>query len=184
MSTKIKVQFWLVSGLILITALSRLLPHLPNFSPIGAICLFGAAQFQNRKLAILVPLLAIWISDILVNNIIYAAYFDGFQLFYEGFHWQYISYIVTVLAGMLILNSITIKSIAKGTVMATLLFFVISNFGVWISGTMYPLTGKGFVSCYAAAIPFLGGTFVGNSVYAAILFGGYALLSKRLFATN
>lgn len=184
MNSKINTQLWLVTGLIVITALSRLVPHLPNFSPIGAICLFGAAQFQDKKFAFIVPLLAIGISDILVNNIIYATYFDGFTIFYQGFQWQYLSYVVTVFAGMFIIKAVSFKSIAKGTLAATMIFFLISNFGVWMSGTLYPMNGTGLMSCYIAAIPFLGGTLFGNMIYSAILFASYAIIAKKALATN
>lgn len=180
MKQKINIQFWTITGIIVTVAIARLIPHLPNFTPVGALCLFGAAQFSNKKLAYLVPLLAILLSDILVNNILYAQYFDGFTVFYNGFEWQYMSYILTVLVGGFIIKKVSTKSVLIGALAATIIFFIVSNLGVWASGTMYPMTATGLMACFTAAIPFLGGTFIGNAVYSAILFGGYALAQKRI----
>lgn len=180
MQQKINIHFWTVTGIILMVAISRLLPHLPNFTPVGAVCLFGAAHYSNKKTAYLVPLIAIWISDVLVNNILYAEYFDGFTWFYSGFAWQYASYVLTVLVGTLLIKKVNIKSVTVGALLATLVFFIMSNLGVWASGNMYPMTAEGLISCFAAALPFLGGTLLGNLLYCAVLFGGFAYAQNRI----
>ena len=95
-----KNNFYFVLGLILIAAFARIIPHYPNFTPLCAIALFGGKYFNNKYIAYLLPLLALWFSDILINNFILNNYFDGFTLFYSGFYWQYGSFIlITLLAG-------------------------------------------------------------------------------------
>ena len=85
--------------IILTAALSRLIPHMHNFSPIGAICLFGAAFFKSKWKSFVVPLLATWISDLYINNVIYAKYFTSFTWFHSGALWSFSSYIVIILFG-------------------------------------------------------------------------------------
>ena len=94
-----KNNFYFVLGLILIASFARIIPHYPNFTPLCAIALFGGKYFNNKYLAYLLPLLALWLSDILINNFILGNYFDGFILFYSGFYWQYGSFLIIGLLG-------------------------------------------------------------------------------------
>src|SRR5690554_7475691 len=75
---KIKWRFGVLMLIVVLAAFSRLIPHPPNFTPIGAMALFGAAWFTNRFQALLLPLLALWLSDLALNNLIYAGYYEGF----------------------------------------------------------------------------------------------------------
>ncbi|MCS6819386.1 MAG: hypothetical protein NZ522_05490, partial [Chitinophagales bacterium] len=88
MRETINLRFGLLALLIFVAAFSRILPHMPNFSPLGAIGLFGAAYFTRRWQAFLVPILATWLSDLYINNVIYNEYYPNFTWFYEGFYWQ------------------------------------------------------------------------------------------------
>ena len=83
---KFNPQTLILIAIILLAALSRLIPHIPNFSPIGAISLFGAAFFKQRWKAFLIPVLSIWVSDLFINNIIYSDYYPTFTWFYNGYH--------------------------------------------------------------------------------------------------
>ena len=87
-------NFYLVLGLILIVAFSRLIPHYPNFTPLCAIALFGAKYFNNKYLAYILPLFALWLSDVIINNFVLGEYFNEFTLFYSGFYWQYGSFLL------------------------------------------------------------------------------------------
>lgn len=165
------IRLFFIAGVILFTALTRLIPHLPNYSSLGAMCLVGGAYLSDKRWAIVIPLLSVWLSDLIINNTIYASYFDGFTLFYDGFHWQYMSYILTVITAMLLLKTISVGNVLRGIIAASIIFFLISNFGVWASSTMYPKTFSGLIACYVAAIPFITGTVLGNLVYSVILFG-------------
>lgn len=171
-----KKSILIITGFIVFAALSRLLPHAYNFTPLGAIALFGAAYFANKKWAIIVPLLALWVSDLFLNNLYYAAYQDGFAWLTGGFIYLYGSIILTVILGFIILKKITVGRVLGGAVAASLLFFIISNFGVWLSSPMYPLTMEGLVMCYTAAIPFFHNTLAGNVIYSVLLFGSYEWL--------
>lgn len=180
MNKKINIQFATLTLIILLAAFSRLLPHMPNFSPLGAIGLFGAAHFMKKWQAFLIPILTTWLSDLYINNVVYAAYNPEFIWFYKGFYWQYGSYIFITLLGMfLYANKVTARNILFGAIGASLIFFFISNFGVWASGSMYPKTWIGLLNCYLAGVPFIKGTLLGNLFYSSVLFGGFYLLQKR-----
>lgn len=159
---------------------SRFLPHMPNFSPLGAIALFGGAHFEKRWQAFIVPLLSVFASDLVLNNVIYAGYYDSFVFFYDGFYWQYGAYVLTVLLGMFYLRKIDPLRVIGVSFASAVLFFVVSNFGVWAGGTMYTMDAMGLFTCYVAAIPFFKGTLLGNVAYSAVLFGAFALVERRL----
>ncbi|HTO36025.1 MAG TPA: DUF6580 family putative transport protein, partial [Flavobacterium sp.] len=168
---KTNIRFGIISLLILLAAFSRLIPHPPNFTPVGAMALFGAAYFSKRYLAFAVPLLAIWLSDLVLNNVLYAQYFDGFSFFYPGFYWIYSAFIAIGLIGFFLLKKIKPLNIFLASLAASSLFFLVSNFGVWASGVMYPKDFNGLLACYTAAIPFFQNTIVGDLVYCGVLFG-------------
>lgn len=174
-----KKSILIVTGLIIFAALTRLLPHAYNFTPLGAIALFGAAYFTEKRWALIVPLLAFWMSDLLLNNITYAAYYDGFTWFTSGMLYTYGSIAMIVVLGYYLLKKITFGRVLSGALGASVIFFIVSNFGVWVSSTMYPLTMEGLITCYTAAIPFFHYTIAGNVVYSAILFGSYEWIKAQ-----
>jgi len=172
-------------GLILIAAISRLIPHPPNFTPLAAIGLFGAAYFANRKLAFIIPLAAWWFSDLLLNNTIYAQYSEGFTLFSSYQIGSFIALALIVLVGFTMLKKVNLKSIFGSSLVAAILFFLISNFGVWLMGTMYPMNISGLMACFAAGVPFFGWTLLGNVVYLSLMvfvfeFAGFKIPSLKL----
>jgi len=176
---KINLRFSLLTALILLCAFSRIISHIPNFSPLGAIGLFGAAHFSKKWQAFLIPIAATWLSDLFINNVIYAQYYPKFTWFYEGFYWQYGSYLIITLTGLGILNKINIPKVLTGTLASTAIFFLVSNFGCWIGSTTYPQNFGGLITCYAAGIPFLKGTLLGDLFYSGVLFGTFALAQYK-----
>jgi len=176
---KIDLRFSILCVMILLAAFSRIVPHIPNFSPLGAISLFGAAYFVKKWQAFLIPIAATWLSDLFINNVIYAQYYPKFTWFYEGFYWQYGSYLLITLAGILIFRKINPQKIIVGALTSTIIFFLVSNFGCWIGSTTYPQNFGGLMTCYVAGIPFLKGTILGDLVYSGVLFGMFALAQKQ-----
>ncbi|NOT77145.1 MAG: hypothetical protein HOP08_19650 [Cyclobacteriaceae bacterium] len=166
--------------MILLAAFSRIIPHMSNFSPLGAIGLFGAAYFTRKWQAFLIPILATWLSDLFINNVIYAQYYPTFTWFYEGFFWQYGSYLLITAVGFLILNKVNPGRILGAALCSSAIFFLISNFGVWLGSTFYSQSLGGLTLCYAAGIPYLKGTLLGDLFYCGVLFGTFAL-AKRQF---
>lgn len=175
---KIDIRYGVLVIMILLAAFSRIIPHMSNFSPLGAIGLFGAAHFSKKWQAFLIPVAATWLSDLFINNVIYGAYYPTFTWFYDGFYWQYGSYLLITLAGWFLLKKVTMSRVIAGALCSTAIFFLISNFGCWV-GTAAPQTFGGLAATYAAGIPFLKGTLLGDLCYSGILFGTFVLAQQQ-----
>ena len=145
---------------VLIAALTRLIPHPPNFAPITAISLFAGAYFTRKQLAFIVPLLAMLISDLFLG-------------FYAISIFVYLSFAVITWLGQQN-NRVTPKLVFLGSV----LFFLISNLGVWL--LYYPKTIDGLVTCFALAIPFFVTSLLGDIFYSLTLVLGFSAINRRL----
>lgn len=167
-----------LTGMILLAALSRLLPHPPNFSPVEAIALFGGAYFAARHLALLVPLAAMFVSDLalgLLRGGIYLDYFTG-----AGFWLQYACIAALVVLGFGLRGKVSAARVLGYALAGSSLFFLVTNFGAWLGSPLYPQTAAGLMAAYIAGIPFFQWTVLGTLSYAALLFGGFALLRGRV----
>ena len=148
----------LIIGLIVFAILTRLIPHPPNFAPVTAIALFSAINFNNNLLKFLIPIISLIVFDIIIG-------FSLINIF------VYLSFIVIVLVGNHF-KKIKLKSI----LISSVVFFIISNFGVWIIG--YPKTISGIIMCYAAAIPFFINTILGDLFYSYIFKYSFNVIIK------
>ena len=174
---KLNLQTGVLSIIILLAAFTRIMPHPPNFSPMAAIGLFGAAHFAKKWQAFFIPVIGIWISDLVINNYVYSSSSSNFVWFYSGFYWQYISYILIIFTGLFIFNrGISLTKTAGGMISSSGIFFLVSNFGVWAGGTMYPKNFSGLITCYAAGVPFIHNTIISDLLFTTVLFGTYYLL--------
>ena len=150
---KIVLFFYLV-GLI---ALSRIIPHPPNFTPVLAMAVFMPYLTRDLYSAMLEPLSAMFVSD-----------------FYLGFHssmfWVYISILLgTTLSQYTISMKKTYVHLGSNALLSSTIFFIITNFAVWMSGGLYPHTMDGLILCYTMAIPFFGNTLAGTLFYISLL---------------
>ena len=177
---KLNLKFPVLCTLLLLAVASRLIPHPANFAPMGAMALFGSAYFNRKYLALLLPILATWLSDLFINNVIYAQYYPNFTWFYEGFYWQYGTYVLIGLVGFFIFKKVNPKRILTGGLVSTLLFFIITNFGCWIGSTTYPQNFVGLMECYAMGIPFLKGTLLSDLFYCGVLFGSFEFIKIKV----
>ncbi len=153
--------------LILVAAASRFLPHPPNVACVGAIGLFAGCYLAGRR-AYLVPLAILLLSDV-VGQL--------FRIPGMGFYqplamlFVYAGALAAVPVGRLMGRAPRLLlGVPVGALAASALFFVISNFGVWLGG-WYPITGEGLLACYTNAIPFFGYTVAGDLAFSVILFG-------------
>ena len=176
---KLNLRFGILAVIIIVAAFSRIIPHMPNFSPLGAIGIFGAAHFSKKWQALVIPLAATWLSDLFINNVIYAKYYPNFTWFAQGFYWQYAAYILIVVAGFFIMRKVNTKTVLMGALASSAIFFIVSNFGCW-PGSIYPQNFGGLMQCYVAGLPFVGGTLLGDLFYCAAMFGGFAYIQKQL----
>ncbi|MBE9564183.1 MAG: hypothetical protein IMF17_02980 [Proteobacteria bacterium] len=165
----LKIQLITLSAIIFALAIFRLLPHLPNVSPIAAMALFGGAYFSDKRVAFIIPFVALFLSDLILglhNSMIFV---------YAGFG-------LTVAIGLLMKNRVTLTNTSFAVVASSVLFFLLTNFGAWMTSGLYAKTVAGLMQAYAAGIPFFQNSLLGNLVFAAVIFGGYHLLQKNVAA--
>jgi len=163
----LKTQLFVVSAIIFVLAIFRLLPHLPNVSPVAAMALFAGAYFADKRLALIVPFAALFLSDLILglhNTMIFV--YAGFAL--------------TVMIGFLLKNRVSMANTAFAMVASSVLFFLLTNFGAWLMSGIYPQTSEGLMQAYVAGIPFFQNSLLGNLVFAAIIFGGYRLAQNNI----
>ena len=140
----------------------RLAPHPPNFSPIDAMALFSGAYLGRRWIAFVAPLAALLLSDLVLG-------------FYHGIATVYGTVALIVMLGWTLSFRRMPLRVGTAAIASSIIFFVITNFGMWLFSGFYPLTSAGLVACYTAAIPFFQNTVAGDLFYSVLLFGGFAL---------
>ena len=159
------VRLLAILSAIAAAAALRLVPHPPNFAPIAAMALFGGAYLGRQALAFAAPLGALLLSDLMLG-------------FYPELAFVYLSVAAAVLIGWTVALRKTVFRVAFAALAASILFFVVTNFGVWLVMDYYPKTVEGLAACYVAAIPFFQNTLAGDLFYSGLLFGGFALLER------
>lgn len=159
----LKKETMVIISLIVLAVASRLLPHPPNFAPITGIALFAAAKFRNKLIAFILPLVCLFLTDLIlglgwINLFVYGAF------------------------GMISLLGFSIKRVKIQTVLlSSIIFFIVSNLGVWV--LYYPLTSEGFMTCFTLAIPFFTNTLLGDLAYTAVLFYSFSTFQKTFLRT-
>jgi len=148
---------------IVVAAMFRLMPHFPNVTPITAMALFSGVYLTNKKLAFMIPILAMFLSDLFLG-------FSSISLF------VYAAFILVSYIGITS-NKVSIKTI----LLSSIGFFIITNFGVWLLG--YPKTFNGLMECYTLAIPFFRNSLIGDFFYAGVMYYGFEFVSNRYLKT-
>lgn len=164
---KISPNFWVVTLMVFISAFVRLLPHPPNFAPIAAMALFGGAYFNKRSFAFAVPLAAMFLTDAIIG-------------FYSSAWLTYLSFALIVMVGIVMLKKVSVKNLIIASITASVSFFAITNFGVWLFGTLYPKTPAGLMESYIAAIPFFQNSLLGDLFFIGVMFGVYELVKHKI----
>ncbi len=141
-------------------------PVLLNFSPVAALSLFGAAYLKNKKFAFFVPVAIMFLSDCILG-------------FHSTMFFTYGSFALISLLGFSIFeNKISSTRVLVASLSASLIFFLVTNFGVWLMQSMYAKNMNGLVDCYIAAIPFLKGSLLGDLIFSAALFGAFEWIKQ------
>jgi hypothetical protein len=168
-------RFFVILGITISAAAMRLVPHPPNMTPIAAMALFGGVYFADKKMAFLVPLAAMYLSDLALGFFVYDfGFFHGFMPF------VYASFVITVCLGFLVRRRLTPLMVGGAALTGSVMFFIVTNFGVWLVSNLYPKTLAGLAGCYVAAIPFFRNSLAGDAIYALVLFGGFAFVQRYL----
>jgi hypothetical protein len=168
-----------LAGLIVLAALTRLVPHPVNFAPITALALFSAIRYRGRGMALLAPLVALLVSD-LAREVLYRYGLANEWGLYRGMWTVYGTTALIAILGRLARGTRSPAVIAGMTLVGSCLFFLLTNFAVWAGGTMYPQTAEGLMACYVAAIPYFGNALLGDAFYATVLFGAWAVAEARV----
>ena len=161
MTTRMMTLLVMVLG----AAFSRLIPHPWNFTAIGAMALFGGAYFPSKKLSMIVPLAALFLSDLVLG-------------FHQTMLFVYLGFALVVMLGWTLTEQKSMTRIVTLSLVSSSLFFLVSNFGVWAMGTGYAANFQGLVECYVAGIPFFDNQIYGDLFFSGVMFGGYELLKK------
>jgi len=170
--------FTLITAIVIFGFTLRLFPHTPNFAPMGALALFATAFYKRKYLAFVIPAFVWWTSDLYLNNFVYHlnesfTFFSSFQLY------NLIAILLIVVLGSLLFKKMNIVKIALGSVSASLIFFIVSNFGVWMQGQLYAKTLAGLIECYTLAIPFYKATFTSDMIFTAIFFTSMYFITNK-----
>jgi hypothetical protein len=156
-------RLWIV--MIVLGACARLAPHPWNFTPLMAIGLFAGSHARKLSTGVLATLLALALSDAMLG-------------FYSGFWYVYAAALIPVFLGKLLRDRSGAGGIAAAAFVSSLSFFLITNFMVWATGSMYPHTIGGLSACFLAGIPFYRNQILGDAFYTAAIFGGYVVIHR------
>lgn len=173
---KLFPNLWFVTSVVLIAAIMRLIPHWPNFTPIAAIALFGGVMFGKKYIAFIIPLLALFVSDLIIG-------------FHSSMYAVYLSFAITVLIGMRLRRKLKVFNLIAASLISSSLFFIITNFAAWIGSPFYANNFAGLMQSYAAGLAFFNDGSLGISMFLnevtgslffnTILFGVYYIAQLR-----
>ena len=158
-----KKQFVIIL-FIAVAAIIRLMPHLPNVTPITAMALFSGVYFTQNKYAFIIPLLAMFLSDLIL----------GFSLI------SIFVYLAFILVSYIGISSK--KMNIRIILLSSISFFIITNFGVWLIG--YPNTLNGLIECYTLALPFFRNSLIGDFVFSGIMYYGFEFVYNKYIRTT
>ncbi|MFK7771767.1 MAG: DUF6580 family putative transport protein [Saprospiraceae bacterium] len=182
-NSKFNPRFGIIVLMIVAAAATRFMPHPPNFTPIGGMALFGAAHFAKKYWAYLIPFLALWVSDLVLNNVVYASP-EGFTWFTAFGMFNMLAFGLIVLMGSNLLKKVNVKNVIGASLLGSMIFFLVTNFGAWFYDpfNMYADNFGGLTTAIAAGLPLFWNTLAGDLVYVGILFGGFEL-AKNMYPT-
>ncbi len=155
-----------IIGILAIGFLSRLIPHMWNFTPVLALALFAGIHLPKKQMFI-VPLVLMLMADVILG-------------IYPSILFTWVAVLGSVCVGLLLRENRTLLKLTLGGFGAALVFFFISNLGVWVY--QYPKTWAGLVNCYMLAIPFFRNTLLSTICYSIVLIGGYDWVLNRIVA--
>lgn len=176
-------SFILAAGMFrLLTSSGTTITPLSNFTPLGAMALFGGCYYSDKWKAYLLPLLTLWLTDIVLNRVFF---FHQWVFFYNGFVWTYASFALMVLIGQYI-KRVSVKSVVLAAIAGAVAHWLVSDIGVWLDGGTNITTGlpftrdwSGFMACLYLALPFMKNMFLGNLIFGAAFFGLFEFLQRR-----
>ncbi len=150
---------------------------LANFSPIGAMALFGGAYFNKKWKAFAFPLLMLFISDFILHQTVFKAYGNGFL--YGGWYWVYGASALMTIVGRRLLKKVTVNRFLFSVLTCVFIHWIVTDLGVWIGSKTYSQDVNGFIACLARAIPYEWRFLAGTLIYGIILFGLFEWMKRK-----
>ena len=160
----------------LFTAILRFIPGMNNFSSIYSLGAVSGAKSKFAWQGWIYPVAALWVSDLVLNNVIYGAYFDSFQFFSQPFLWAAFALLLIVFVSKLIMKNKSMKNVFATAISAPIIFYIISNFGSWTTSPLYTKDLFGLFQCYGAGVPFLIRSLAASLVFTPAMFMAYDYL--------
>jgi len=157
--------------LLVLGIFSRLVMHSWNFTPVIALALFGGVYLKKKQLAIILPLVLFAVTDMILG-------------FHQVMFFTWGSVVLIAAMGLWVQRNKSLTTVLGGGLASAVLFFVVTNFGVWLVSGMCPLTLAGLSECFVLAVPFFRGTLLGTFVYGFVLFGAYEAIAARIKNTK
>jgi hypothetical protein len=154
-------------AMIFSAALIRVIPHPWNMTPVAALAIFSGAQFEDRWLAFALPLLAVFLSDLVLGA------------FYPYWWVVYIAHAFMVVIGFSLREKQGMGRVATASLVGSLIFFLISNLSHFLTSGFFTMTFAGLMQCYTQAIPFFRNTLLGDLFFTTVLFGTFHLAERR-----
>lgn len=158
-----------IAGIILLLAASRLIPHPPNFTPVGAMAILVGAYIKDLRLGIFILFIAMILSDAVLG-------------LHSSLLYVYAAIAAIVIMNRYLLQKITNTKLAFSTIVSALLFFIVTNFGAWLTHDIYAHTFSGLLQAYIAGIPFLKNTLLSNALFVALSLVSISYLAKNKLA--
>ncbi len=169
-------RFIFIISVILFGAFMRLIPHWPNFTPIAAMALFGGTYLNRKYLAFMLPLAAMFISDLLLG-------FHSYMMV------VYIAFAITVMIGFVLRQKVSAINVVGASLGSSVVFFLITNFGAWLASPIYPANAAGLIQAYIAGLAFFNdgaygisfflNTVLGGLFYNGLFFGAFYLARQK-----
>lgn len=163
---KISPKTLTLIAIVVAVSLYRIFPHPYNITPVMALALFAGTYFEKKWMAFAVPLVSMFLADLFLglhNTIIFV----------------YGAMAVAVLIGFWLQNRVSSLKVIGATIGSSLIFFLISNFGVWLVSGYYSKSWAGLIECYTMALPFLQRSMMGDLLFSGVLFLSYWQIQKQ-----
>lgn len=165
------MRFITIAGMILAAIFTRFIPHPPNFTAVSAVALFGAAYFDKKIFAFVVPIAAMFLSDAIIG-------------FHPGMFAVYFSFFIIAAIGFTLRERRSFGRVVVASLSASVSFFIITNFAQWVTDPFYAKTTAGLIQCYVMAIPFFHYTVIGDLFFVGVMFGAFELVKAKVPALS
>jgi len=168
--------------LMMFCAFARLIPHMPNFTPVESLTIFGAAYLSKKHWAFIISVVLLYFSDFIINNTIARSFFpdvQGIVWFSSYMMYNFLAMAMIVIVSSKIISKVTIKNVGVSILLASVIFFIITNFGAWANEkSIYSNDFNGLMASFMAGIPFFRNSLLSNIVFTTVIFGSFEIYTS------